>query len=74
MINRNRRAILLGALSLLAVPAFAGLAKAGNPTGHDGHTTSGGGGEGGGKHDDVSTSPPDTPEDDQHDDENDKQS
>lgn len=63
MIDENRRAILLGVATLLAVPAFAGVAMAGK---HDGHDTSGGGGSGRGEHDNHFTCPP-TPPDDQHD-------
>jgi hypothetical protein len=64
MIERNRRAILLGALSLLAVPAFAGVAMAGK---HDGHDTEGGGGSTRGAHDDHFTCPPKSDPLDNHD-------
>ncbi len=64
MINKNRRAVLLGLATLLAVPAFASVAMAGK---HDGHDTSGGGSSGRGEHDSHWTCPPSTPPDDEHD-------
>ena len=55
MIERNRRTVLFGVATLLAIPAFAGVAMAGK---HDGHSTEGGGGSSGGAHDDNRTYPP----------------
>jgi hypothetical protein len=63
MIDKNRRAVLLGVAALLAVPAFAGVAIAGKRG--DSHGSQGGGGEGG-EHPGESN-PPET---DQHDDDN----
>jgi len=64
MIERNRRSVLLGIATLLAIPAFAGVAMAGK---HDGHDTEGGGSSGRGEHDNHFTCPPSPPVDDQHD-------
>ncbi len=59
MIDRNRRSVLLGLATLLAIPAFAGVAMAGK---HDGNSTSGGGGGGNpDNHDDHDTYQPSEP-------------
>ena len=58
MIDRNRRALLLGIATMLAIPAFASVARAGK---HDSHGQESGGGGNPDGHDHNETPPPGEP-------------